>query len=143
MSLSAKQVITGALQLIRATGDEEPVEAFDSQRGIDILNDLMAELEEADEIDLGYTTVTTLADEVTVDDGAYRGIKALLAYEIWPYSYQKDPPNVLASKAISGKNALLKIGFDIDESDFPRTLPVGSGNYDITSNIFFPIDDDD
>ncbi len=143
MALSAEQVITGALQLIRATGDEEPVEAFDSQRGIDILNDLMAELETADEIDLDYTTITTLTDEVTVVDGAYKGIKALLAVELWPYSYQKDPPGILVSKAVSGKKALLKIGFSVDEADFPNTLPVGSGNYNITWNTFFPVYDDD
>jgi hypothetical protein len=127
MAETAREIIYDALRFILVTGDEEPVQAVDLNRGIRLLNRMMAAFE-AEGIDLSYVAVTAGTDEVDVDDGAYEGIIANLALRMWPYYYKGDPNQIVVLHAAKGKKDLYMIAVEVEEMDFPDSLPIGSGN---------------
>jgi hypothetical protein len=137
MSETARSIISDALRLILVTGDEEPIENVDMERGIRTLNRMMASFE-ADGIDLDYTSVSDPTDTVTIDSGAYGGVIANLALKLWPYYYKTDPSQMVMANAIIGKKELYKIAVGVDEMDFPDSLPTGSGNDILASEIEGP-----
>jgi len=143
---TAREVIEDALRICFGTGDEEPIEPADSQRAIRVLNDMMAAFEESEEIDLGYTVVTGLTDVLTTDAGATRGMKSMLGLELWPYYSRQDPPSLIAGRARSGKRDLLNLGLEIEDAEFPDSLPLGSGNTGMNrycGDTFFPLNEED
>ena len=75
---TVKEYVTDALEDILEQSAEEPIQAADGQKGLRYLNDMMA-MWDAKGINIGYTEVSDLGDEVTVPDGAKAGIKANLA----------------------------------------------------------------
>jgi hypothetical protein len=137
MSETARAIISDALRLIFVTGDEEPIENVDMYRGIRTLNRMMASFE-ADGIDLNYTSVSEPTDTVTIDSGAYGGVIANLALKLWPYYYKTDPSQMIMANAVIGKKELYKIAVVVEDMDFPDSLPTGSGNDILASEIEGP-----
>ena len=121
------QVAKASLQLILVQGSEAPFEADEYQDYIFALNNYMTQLD-ADGIQLGYTLVSDLGDEVTVPAGAIRGIIANMAIEVAPM-YGGMVSEGLALAAKQGMDTMRKIGQSMGETFYPSTLPVGSGNY--------------
>ena len=138
-------IIKDALIEITVLGAEAPVEAAEAQSAIRYMNRMMSAFV-ADGIDLGYTQVSNLSDDVTVSAGAYEGIVANLAMRLWgQFSDGKPPPADLIAKARGGLDTLRVMAFSIGESAYPSTLPYGSGTeeFGASNDHFFPDLQDD
>jgi len=128
MSEKAGDIIKDALTEIVVLGAEAPLEAVDAQAAIRYMNRMMAGLD-AKGIDLGYTEVTSTADDITVPAGAIEGMVFLLAARLWNQYAQGDPlPQLLIANAASGMKAMRAIAVTVGASEYPDTLPIGSGN---------------
>jgi len=128
MPETAGDIIKDALGEITVLGAEAPVESVDAQAGIRYLNRMMASFD-ADGIALGFTEVTGLASIVTVPAGAIAGVVSQLGVMLWDQFSDGQPvPSTLLARAISGKNTMRNIAVSFRQTEFPSTLPVGSGN---------------
>ena len=133
--ISANEVITDALEEIVVQTDEADIEASEGEAAIRILNDMMA-MWAAKGINLGYTELTSLGSYVTVPRGAILGIKYHLAIALAEkYDVMVSPQ--LLTKARDAWDAILELSNILEESDFPETLPRGSGNYVFYQRTFY------
>ena len=134
------EVVVDALEDLVVQADEAPIEPSESRAAIRILNDMMT-MWAALGVNLGYTVVSDLGDDVTVPDGALMGIKAHLAINLAD-KYEVDISPRLQAKADMGWDAILNLAIDTGESAYPGTLPQGSGNNypDYRSNTFYEDD---
>lgn len=132
---TAQQVVKAALQRILVQGSDSPYEPDEYQDAIFALNNFMLALE-AEGVDLDYTEVDNLGDEVTVPPGALRGIIANLAIEVAP-DYGGVVSRELIQQAVSGMKAMRHLGQRLKKTCYPSTLPVGSGNYDQYGSPFY------
>lgn len=124
----AGDIIKDALIEITRLGAEAPVEQVDAQAAIRYLNRMMAGLD-AKGLDLGYTVVSDFADTITIPAGAEEGVVFLLATRLWnQFSSDKPLPGALVTAAISGLQAIRDIAVTVGATEFPSTLPIGSGN---------------
>ena len=138
MSETAGDIIKDALGEIVVLGAEAPLEAVDAQAGIRYLNRMMAAFD-ADGIDLGYTEVSNLSDAITVPAGAIAGMVSQLAVMLFAQFSQGEPiPADLVARALSGKNTMRNLAVTVGATEYPSTLPIGSGNEgDRTHNDHF------
>ena len=127
MSETARQVIEDAISMIWATGEGESIPSYDMLRAIRIFNNMMSSLE-SDNIDVDFTAITDQADTVTVVDGALLPIKKVLAWYLWPFYYSDPVPAQITAFKMAGVRELSRLGGTAQTSNFPNTLPVGSGN---------------
>jgi len=125
-----------SLQRILVQGSEAPFEPDEYADYLDALNDYMKQLE-AQGIDLGFTTVVSMNDEVTVPPGALRGIIANMAIEV-SADYGVVVSDALVIAARQGLQTMRLLGQSVPLSANPSTLPVGSGNYAHNANPFYP-----
>ena len=124
----AGDIIKDALGEITVLGAEAPVESVDAQAAIRYLNRMMAAYN-SDGVDLGYTVITSFGDDVTIPDGAIEAIIPNLAVRLHAQFEGADPLSQdLLARAVAGKRTLLNIAVTINASEFPNTLPIGSGN---------------
>lgn len=139
MTETARSVIIDAMEDIVVQTEEASLEASEERAAIRALNRLMNSLA-AKGINLGYSTVSKLSDEVTVPDGALDGIVASLALRLWPKYRTGDPGFQLRLNAKEGMESLFSIAVTVGSSEFPSTLPTGSGNDypDYTDQAFYP-----
>lgn len=128
MSDTAGDIVKDALMEITVLGAEAPVEPVDAQGAVRYLNRMMAAFD-ADGIDLGYTEVDSFSDLITTPAGANAGMVAQLAVILWDQFSDGQPvPSTLLQRAISGKNTMRNLAVTVNASEYPDTLPVGSGN---------------
>lgn len=127
---TAAQVIKAALQRILVQASEAELEPDEYQDAIFAMNNL-ALAWDAQGITLGYTEILDLGDDVTVPVGALRGLIANLAVEVAP-DYGGTVTPALAQQALAGFKALLHLGTRLGQTQYPNTLPIGSGNEDNT-----------
>ena len=132
------QVAKSSLQRILVQASEAPLEPDEYQDFIFTMNNYMAELD-ASGIQLGYTVVSNLGDDVTIPTGALRGLIANMAIEVAP-DYNGIVSAGLAKAARDGFNTMRLVGQSMGRTRFPSTLPIGSGNEDnnfgISSNFY-------
>ena len=121
------EVVTGALQLLEIRTAEAAIEANEAEDGLVSLNDMMNEWN-VDGIDVGYESLDEIDDELYVDLGALGAIKANLAVYIAP-EYGRMVTPALAARAKSSKRSL-RGSIKLNPSEYPDTLPIGSGNED-------------
>lgn len=121
------EVVTGALKLLEVRPAESPVTSAEAEDGLIALNDMMNEWN-IDGINIGYETLDAIDDDLFVDLGAIGAIKANLAIYIAP-EYGRIVSPDLADRAANSKKAL-RTSIPLNSSDYPDTLPVGSGNED-------------
>jgi len=135
---TADQVVTAGLKSIIVLGAEAELEAVDAQDFIFAMNNFMFDLA-ANGINLGYTEVSGLGDEITVPVGALRGLISNVAIEVSP-DYGGTVSPQLSRIAIEGKKTMELLGITIVPSRFPGTLPIGSGNegHGMRTSHFFP-----
>ena len=120
------QIAKASLQRILVQASEADLEPDEYQDFIFALNNFMLALD-ADGISLGFTEVSSLGDEVTVPLGALRGIIANMAIEVAP-DYGGEISQGLLVAASDGMRTMRKIGQRIAATQYPSTLPIGSGN---------------
>jgi hypothetical protein len=135
---TVEQVAKSALNRIMVQGSEAPLEADEYADFIFALNNYMAQLA-AEGINLGYTEVNTIQDEVTIPTGALRGLIANMAVEV-SSDYGGVISEALVVAARQGKQTMRLIGQKIGKTRYPSTLPRGQGNYDSFSmgDNFYP-----
>jgi len=128
-------IVTGALQLLEVRTAESPVTATEANDGLTALNDMMNEWN-VDGINVGYETLDSTTDELFVDLGSIGAIKSNLAVYIAP-EYGRIVSPDLADRADRSKKSV-RHSIPLNSSEFPDTLPIGSGNED----TFFDSDGD-
>jgi hypothetical protein len=135
---TVEQVAKAALNRIMVQGSEAPLEADEYADFIFALNNYMAQLA-AEGINLGYTEVDSIQDEVTIPTGALRGLIANMAVEV-SSDYGGVISEALVVAARQGKQTMRLIGQKIGKARYPSTLPRGQGNYDSFSmgDNFYP-----
>lgn len=134
----ANEVIVDALEEIIVLTDEAPINPPEGRTAIRILNDMMAFLA-AKGIELGYTEVSDLGDPITVPPGAIFGIKTNLAILLAP-RYNVPVTQELKNNAKTGMDAMIDLAVAMIPSEYPETLPQGSGNAHpgFANQTFFP-----
>jgi len=134
----ANEYVVDALEDIVVQADEAPIEPTEGRAVLRALNDMMA-MWASQGVNLGYTDVDDLGQEVTVPDGAKLGIKAHLAIFVAP-KYDVAISAELQRKADIGWDAILNLAIDTNESEYPSTLPQGSGNSEpgYLTDTFYP-----
>ena len=130
------EVIGDALAEIMVAGSEAPLEPSEYQSSIRMMNDYMLSLD-ADGVKLGYTTVDTLDDVITIAAGAIYGLKKNLAIRMAPQFGVSVSPQ-LQMDADKGLRVMEKIAHVVPDTAYPNTLPIGSGNYRNSCSTFFP-----
>lgn len=123
---TAAQVCKAALQRILVQGSEADLEPSEYQDAIFALNNMMEDWA-ANGTVLGYTTVADLGDDITVAAGAIDGIIDNLAIKVAP-DYEGTVSPELRTSALRGRNTCRKIGAVDRYTQYPSTLPYGSGN---------------
>ncbi len=121
-----QQVANAALSNILVQGSEAPLEPDEYQDFIFAMNNFMTDLD-AKEIQLGYTIVDSLDDEVTIPPGALRGLIFNMGIESAPQYGGVIMPD-LRQFAKDGLETMRKLGQVQATSHYPETLPIGSGN---------------
>ncbi len=120
------QIVKASLQKILVQASEADIEASEAQDFIFTMNNFMLDLD-ANGVTLGYTAVSDLADEITIPTGALRGLIYNMAVEAAP-EYNGTVTAALAQIAKEGLQTMRKIGQPLGATEFPSTLPIGSGN---------------
>jgi len=119
------EIIEGALKHLGVNPAESPVTAAEAQDGLDDLNDMGSEWEST--LQIGFLPAEDVNDEISLPRQAYAAFKAGLAGRIAP-QYGKPIYPELAELMRETKKALDKFSLQKLTSEFPDTLPVGSGN---------------
>ena len=133
------QVAKASLQRILVQASEAPLQPDEYSDFIFAMNNYMNDLD-ASGIQLGYTEVSDLGDDVTIPTGALRGLIANMAIEVAP-DYNGIISQGLVKAARDGLNTMRLIGQSMGVSKMPSTLPIGSGNEDNLygfSSHFYP-----
>lgn len=133
---TAAQVIQDALAEIIVAGSESPIEAADSALAIRKMNEFMSGLE-LDCVDLGWTTITSVGDDITLHAGLIGALVANLAVLMAP-TYGATVPPELHARARDGYSLMLRHGMTICPTRPPCGLPVGAGNEGAYGSPFFP-----
>ena len=134
---TVEQIAKASLQRILVQGSESTLNPDDYQDFIFALNNYMTALD-AEGIALGYTVVDDLSDQVTIPVGALRGVIANMAIEVAP-DYGGVVTDALVVQAQQGMIAMRRLGKSSPQTQFPSTLPRGSGNYyEYSTNPFYP-----
>lgn len=123
---TAETVVKDALQELLVQASEAPIEASEAQTAIRYMNRMMFEFD-AQGITLGYTKVDNLGDPVTIPDGAYNGVVYNLAIRL-ASQYGAQVTASLTFAADSGIDAMRRIAVEVLPTQYPSTLPIGSGN---------------
>lgn len=123
---TAQVLINDALQELIVQAIEQPIEQVDFNIAKRYMNRMMAELA-ADGVTLGYTQIVNPADLVTIPDGAVNGLIYNLALHL-ATTYDVAVSPELAVKAADGKRIMTKIAVQPSPSNYPDSLPIGSGN---------------
>jgi len=132
MAETASTVIRDALQEILVQAAEQPITADEGQGAMRLLNRMMAAWV-LDGVDLSYTPVDSLNDDITVVDGALDAIVLNLAIKLAP-QYDRPISQGLYINASRAYEAMLKTAVVIPVTEFPATLPYGSGNESLGYN---------
>lgn len=135
----AGQVVKAILGKIIVGAAEETLQPNETVDTIFAMNNYMTALD-ADGINLGYTIVSSIDDEITVAPGAIQGIIFNVAVMIAPdYGAVVTPAMIDGAKL--GLSAMRKLSRDIQPMTLPSTMPIGSGNEDSFTDSdqhFFP-----
>lgn len=136
---TARDVLLGAFEDIVVRMDEETLGASDMLTGVKTINRIMAMLSE-NGVDLGFTKLAKISDLITIPEGVIDSLVSLLALRLWPSYRTGEPSSQLVANARRGLAQMYKSGVEIGATEYPSTLPMGSGNEDSggTYDIFYP-----
>lgn len=126
MADTAQTIINDALLELTVQEGEQAIESFEFQRGVRYLNRMMAEFF-ADNIELGYTPVSSPNDIITIPAGGMSALVSNLAIRLSSALDIAITPS-LAQTAEKGMDTLRNLGLSTGKMNFPGNLPIGSGN---------------
>jgi hypothetical protein len=129
------ELITQALRKIGVIDAFRPASAEDAALGLQELNNLMADLE-ADTVDLGYFTQTSVNDDLPLDDRDSSAILPLLAVSLSGAFPSSTISPALAFQADKNRSRLLRdaVLASAQEQSL-KNMPLGvTGYYDITTS---------
>lgn len=134
--ITAGELAESALKRILVQASEAPLEPDQYADFFADMNAFMASLY-ADGIRLGYTPVDNVADEVTIPDGAVRGVIANMALEVAP-DYAAEVSPQLQQQASAGMKTLRRLGrFKNFKTRKPSTLPIGGSQHHCGTGDFY------
>ena len=137
MAETAQTLINDILQEIYVQADEQSIQSVDFEAALRYLNRYMDQLA-SDGIDLTWTTLVDPADAVTAPDGAILGIIKNTALYL-ANTYDINVSQRLISDADDSMRTLERIGMTLTQSNYPSTLPYGSGQGDnYYTDHFYP-----
>ena len=139
MTDTAATIIGDALTDLVVQASEQDLTASETTTAIRYMNRYMAQLS-ARGVNLGYTVVSNLGDDITIPDGALDGLRARLAIRLAPM-FDVPVPVELQQAANDAEKAMYALGVQLREMQYPDRLPVGSGNENFEngdSAHFFP-----
>jgi hypothetical protein len=128
---TALTIIKRAFSKAGIRAAETPLQASETQDGLDALNDLLAEWDAASVLK-GVSPVEAVGDIVNAPRYAMGAIKSSLAAKIMG-EYNKPMNATLAADISSSYNLMIQASTNLEELNYPSTLPLGSGN----SNAFY------
>lgn len=137
---TANDIVRDALQEILVQADEAPLEPNETQAAIRYMNRYMQSMA-AKGVNLGYTIVTSLTDNITIPDGANLGLVLNLAKYLAP-QYDKAPPS--KENIRDAEFAMYALSVQVSPGRYPSIMPIGSGNeQDLQGDRhFYPEGDD-
>ena len=103
---TSDQMVSNALRLLGVKGGETPLSSTELSDGMNSLNRMGAQLEE-EGFELGFTTLTTGSDEVTVPLYAEDYYTAQLAARLAP-EYQTEPTAMLVEAIKSSRRVVVR-----------------------------------
>ena len=137
---TARDILLSAFETMVVRMDEETLGASDEEVGVRYINWIMSELSE-NGVDLGFTLLTKISDPVTISKGLMMSLIDLLAHKLWP-KYRTGEPiaSTILEGARQGRKQMYKSGIEIGVTEYPSTLPRGSGNDypSVSDNTFYP-----
>jgi len=143
MTTKVNEVVIDALENIIVQGEEAKVPQAEAKAAIRALNDMMFAWD-ARGITLGYTSVSDMADILTVPPGAIEGIKANLSIKLASKYNDVSVSPELKQNAKEGYDTCLNLAVETAQSEYPYTLPQGSGNTypSYADQTFYPDQED-
>lgn len=133
--MKADTLVKAILQEDLIQASESPIEADEAQGAVLAVNNYMFELA-ADGVNLGFTEILDLGDEVTVPRGAINGIIKNVALQV-ANQYGAEISQELFMEAANGLRVMEKIAISIPSVPYPNTLPIGTGNECNTNTHFY------
>jgi len=130
---TAKTLINDILQEIFVQAAEQPTQAPDFQTALRYTNRYMQQLN-ADGVNLGWTNLVQETDVPTIPDGAILGVIYNVAFQL-ANQYDIEVSPVLAKNAADSMRVMEKLGTTIVTTQYPNTLPIGSGNEQYSDNL--------
>lgn len=136
---TGSEILTAALRKLGVTPSESPIEAYEEQDALELLNDMMEEFEESG-INFGFVRISNSADTVRIPRGTAGFIKVQLALRLAAEYDELQIPPTLAAEAAGSLENVSRILLQNTSPGFPNTLPIGSGNqiYEDEHQRFFP-----
>lgn len=124
---TARDILLAAFEDMVVRMDEETLTASDAQTGVRYINWIMSDLF-VNGIDLGFTEISKISDPITIPRGAMLALSSILAFKLWP-KYRTVPRTTeIRVDAKKGLDTMYQIGVEIAATEYPSTLPTGSGN---------------
>jgi hypothetical protein len=123
---TARDVVDGALKLLRRTGASGTASNEDAADCLTILNDLMASWASKG-VDVNHYELE-LETPFSLDDKHVRGVKALLAVEVAAAFGVAEVPPYVARQAADGWVALCGDFFTVPEATFDTALVQAPSN---------------
>ena len=124
---TALDILIGAFDDINVRMDEETLGASDARTGIMNINRIMA-MFAINGVDLGFTKLVNINDPITIPEGVTDSLISILALRLWPKYRTGDARFEVAQNARDGVKQMYKTGITIGVTEYPNTLPRGSGN---------------
>lgn len=124
---TARDILIDAYDDISVRIDAETLSAADAKIGVRAINRIMASLV-VNDVNLGFTKLTKINDPVTIPEGAMDALVSLLGFRLWPKYRTPEPPSTILANARQGIKQMYKIGIQMGATEYPGTLPKGSGN---------------
>lgn len=136
---TARNILLSAFETMVVRMDTETLTASDEETGVNEINWIMSELS-SDGIDLGFTLLEKINDPVTIPKGAMRSLISMLAFSLWPKYRTIEPSGSIIAGERRARTMMCKIGVTIGQTEYPSTLPMGSGNDypSSTDSTFYP-----
>jgi len=143
MTENAEAIIKDALSAILVLSEEEPLQQADAQLAIRTMNRMVAAWT-IDGINLGYTDIEDLNDDITINVGLYEPLINNLAVALYPKFHKTSIPQIIVAAAVDGLKKIEQYAVEVDEADFSNNLPKGSGIDlpDYTQDRFYPSTDE-
>lgn len=144
----AEDIISPALEKINVKDPDDDLDASDATTAIRYLNDMMIAMADLNGIQLNYTIVSAVADEITTPDWSHGWMRAKLGL-ILADEYGKDITAGMAGLAEEYEKGVRRRCVKLRPTSLPDGLPTGSGNSAYsgrgrgTANFFYNTNTDD